>query len=121
MADRELLPDLKFMIRTDHNQTRLGIHNFAYRGGGITTYLTEATSDLSATASPFDKPDVDPLGLSVFPPDTFERMAPRNDLFDSLVSALLNDGYEAKLSIPLSSDVCEALLLGVVASEPFEF
>lgn len=39
---------------------------------------------------------------------------------DSLVSALLNEGYEDRLSIPLSRDVCDALLLGVVAPDPFE-
>lgn len=63
MADRALLPD-----------------------------LTDAASDLSALASPFDRPTVDPLGLSVLLPGILERKVPRNERLDSLVSALLKDG-----------------------------
>lgn len=47
------------------------------------------TSDLSV--SPFGKPAVEFLGLSVFLLGIFERIE-RNDLVESLVSALLNEG-----------------------------
>ncbi len=54
--------------------------------------LTDATSDLSAVASPLDKPVVEPLGLSVLLPGILDLSAPRKDLVDSFVSALLNEG-----------------------------
>lgn len=54
--------------------------------------FTDATSDLSASVSPFDNPDADALGLSVLPPGILDLSAPRKDLVDSFVSALLKEG-----------------------------
>jgi hypothetical protein len=86
MADRELLPD-----------------------------RTDAASDLSGIAeSPLLSPDVELRGLSVLL-GILDLNAPRRDRVDSLVSALLKDGYCWKLSLPLSREVCDALLLGVLA------
>ena len=52
--------------------------------------LVEAASDLSVSML-----ESDPLGLSVFPlPGIFERMTPRKDFEDSLVSDLLKEGYD---------------------------
>lgn len=57
-----------------------------------TAYLTDAPSDLSTILSPFNRPEDDALGLSVLEPGIFDRIAPLNDLLDSFVSALLNEG-----------------------------
>lgn len=68
-------------------------------------------------SSPLENPDVDALGLSVLLPGILDLSA-RNDLVDSLVSALLKDGYDWRSS--LLSEVCEALL-GVPVPVPLEF
>ena len=67
--------------------------------------LTEAASDFSTSG--LVRPADDPLGLSVFTPGILFRSAPLNDLFDSFVSALLNDGYDWRSGL-LSNDVCDA-------------
>lgn len=55
---------------------------------------TEAASDLSATTvSPLLNPEVEFRGLSVLP-GIFDLKAPRRDRVDSLVSALLKEGYD---------------------------
>lgn len=100
IADRELLPDL--MRQYQHLKP---IQNICERIEKCATYFTEAASDLSVEGSPPDtKAESEALGLSVFP-GIFDLNAPLNDLLDSFVSALLNEGYEDKLSIPLSNDV----------------
>jgi hypothetical protein len=54
--------------------------------------FTEPTSDLSSE----DSADVDARGLSVF--RIFDRIDPRNDRRDSLVSDLEKDGYDCSES-----------------------
>lgn len=63
----------------------------------------DATSDLSPPPvlepSAPARPDKDALGLSVFPlPGIFDLMAPLKEREDSLVSDLLNDGYDCSPS-----------------------
>ena len=72
--------------------------------------------------SPLASPDVDVLGLSVLEPGILDLIAPLNDLVDSLVSALLKDGYDCRLSgpRPLSNEVWDVLLLGVPLPEPLD-
>ena len=65
--------------------------------------LIDAASDLSplpeAVPSTPAITDVDALGLSVFPlPGIFDLMAPLREREDSLVSDLLNDGYDCSPS-----------------------
>jgi hypothetical protein len=86
------------------------------------SYLTDAPSDLSVP-SPFKRPEEDPLGLSVLEPGILDLIAPLNDLLDSLVSALLNEGYDCRLSISgFANELCDAPPLGVlVPDSPFEF
>jgi len=69
--------------------------------------LTDATSDFSPApaGSPLGSPDVDALGLSVFAPGILDFKAPRNDLAESFVSALLKEGYDWRLFNPLSREV----------------
>jgi hypothetical protein len=67
--------------------------------------LTEPASDLSV----WGREEVDPRGLSALrAPGIFERMEPRNERSDSLVSDLEKDGYEAsespELALPLECD-----------------
>jgi hypothetical protein len=81
--------------------------------------LRDAESDLSTRVSPLLNPDVELRGLSVLLPGILD-LSPRKDLIDSLVSALLNDGYDWRLSTPLSNEVCDTLPLGVDSPEPLE-
>jgi hypothetical protein len=53
-------------------------------------------------------------------PGILDLKAPLNDLVDSFVSALLNEGYDWRLSKSLFRDVCDALPFGVDAPLPFE-
>lgn len=80
--------------------------------------LTDAASVRSAV-SPVLKFDVELRGLSVLLPGIFD-LSPRKDLVDSLVSALLNDGYDCRFSAPLSNEVLDRLPRGVLVPEPFE-
>lgn len=80
----------------------------------------DAASEFASSVSPLLKPEVELRGLSVLLPGIFDRRA-RNDRVDSLVSALLKDGYDCRFSAPLSNDVCDALPFGVDAPEPLEF
>ena len=82
---------------------------------------TDAASDLSPSRSPLTNPEVEFRGLSLLLPGIFDLNAPLNDRLDSLVSALLNDGYDWRLSSPLSNEVCDTLAFGVLAPEPLEF
>ena len=84
---------------------------FATRAGGENTRpafdppdlvlvadFVEAASDLS-TLGPASMFDRDVLGLSVFPlPGILDRIEPRKDRKDSLVSDLLKDGYDCSPS-----------------------
>jgi hypothetical protein len=74
------------------------------------------SSDRSATCSPLTKPDVEFRGLSVLP-RILEPKEERNDRVDSLVSALLKEGYDWRLSL---SDAWDAPPLGEFAPEPLE-
>ena len=86
--------------------------------------LIEATSDLSpipeAVPSPPAIADVDALGLSLFPlPGIFDLMAPRKEREDSLVSDLLNDGYDCSPSPAERSAALEELFPDV--PDPSDF
>ena len=80
----------------------------------------EAASDLSTRVSPLLNPDAELRGLSVLPLPGILDLNPRKDRFDSLVSDLLNDGYDWRLSKSLFKEVCDAPPLGVDVPEPFE-
>ena len=81
--------------------------------------LTDAASDLSPVVSALLIPNVEFLGLSVLLPGILDLKA-LNDRIDSLVSALLKDGYDERSSVFLFNEVCDALLFGVAAPEPLE-
>lgn len=78
----------------------------------------DATSDLSPpplleVSAPL-RPDKDALGLSVFAlPGIFDLMAPLKEREDSLVSDLLNDGYDCSPSPVERSTEVEEVLEGV--------
>jgi len=76
--------------------------------------LTDATSDLSTSDSPFE---VEFLGLSVFEPGIFDR-SDLNDREDSFVSDLLKEGREERVGPLLSTEVDETVALGVEVPEP---
>ncbi len=89
-ADRELLPD-----------------------------FTEAASDLSSVVSPLPRADREALGLSVLVPGILDLKALK-DLVDSFVSALLKDGYDWRLSAPLSKEIWETPPLGDADPDPLD-
>lgn len=60
-------------------------------------FTLRASDCSSAAVSPL-KPEEDPRGLSAdFPPGILVRRALLKDFMDSLVSDLLNEGYESRL------------------------
>lgn len=77
--------------------------------------FTDPASDLSGPPSMLPSAPADALGLSVFPLlGIFDRM-PWKERLDSLVSDLLNDGYDCRLSV---GEVCVGRLDGVLVPEP---
>lgn len=77
--------------------------------------FVEDTSDLSAPALLESRFDKDALGLSdLGPPGIFDRMDPLNEREDSLVSDLLNEGYDWRLSPNERSRDVDEEFLGVL-------
>jgi hypothetical protein len=78
--------------------------------------LMEAASDLSRLVSA-ERPDVEVRGLSVLVPGIFDR-SELKDRVEPLVSDLLKEGMEPRAGPFLSSEVDDALPLGVEVPEP---
>ncbi len=84
--------------------------------------LPEDFCDMDLSRSPLvtSAAENELLGLSDFAPGILERK-PRNERDDSLVSDLLNEGYDCNVSLPdLSRDVDEAFLGVLEPSLDFE-
>lgn len=59
-------------------------------------------SDLSVWLSTWDRPDVDARGLSLALPGILERIEPRSDRRESLVSEREREGYDCRESAELA-------------------
>ena len=79
----------------------------------------DAASERSAAAE--SRFEVEALGLSDLDPGILDRMAPRKDRDDSLVSDLPNDGYDCSPSLIAGSREVEDAFVGVLEpSRAFE-
>ena len=77
--------------------------------------LVDATSDRSTPPLLVSRLERDPLGLSNFPvPGILDRIDPRKEREDSLVSDLLKDGYDCRPSAVDRSSAVEDALVGVL-------